>query len=591
MAAKPQSRRSAPPGKTTKTQATPAVGLPPSAGKTGAQIVHDVLLEQGVEVLFGYSGGAILPTFDALHQTPMKLFISRHEQGAGHMADGYARATGKVGTIIATSGPGATNLTTALATAHMDSIPLVALTGQVATAAIGNDAFQEADVVGVTRPVTKYNAMVQDIKDLPRIIREAYHVAQTGRPGPVLVDLPKDIQVATLCNDVAGNGELDLPGYHPRVKGNLRQIRLAAEAINRAERPVLYVGGGVILANASGELRKLARKGNIPVTTTLLGLGAFDEVGDERLSLHMLGMHGSAYANYAVQASDLLIAVGARFDDRVTGRLETFAPHAKIIHIDVDPASISKNVDVDIPLVGDAKLALQNLLPLVEHRERTEWLAQIDDWKKKYPFAYNQREGEILPQYAIDQISQITQGNAIITTGVGQHQMWTAQFYRWRHPRQMITSGGLGTMGFGFPAAIGAAVGCPDRAVIDIDGDGSFLMTCCELATVAEFNIPVKVVILNNHFQGMVRQWQELFFGKRYTAVRMTNPSFAKVAEAFGCKGLDVKDPKDVPDAIRDMLATPGPVVVDMHVAPEENVYPMVAVGKSLHEVEMGGMS
>ncbi len=565
-----------------KTSATPV-------NKKGSQLLIDALIEQGVEYLFGYPGGAILPTFDALYGSPIKFILTRCEQGAGHMADGYSRATGKVGTALVTSGPGATNLTTALATAYMDSIPMVALSGQVATAAIGNDAFQEADVVGVTRPVTKHNVLVKDVRDVPRVIREAYHIARTGRPGPVLVDLPKDVQVGSFAYD--NNGELNLPGYRPRVKGNDRQIRLAAEAINAAERPVLYVGGGVILANASEELRELARRGNIPVTTTLLGLGAIDEVDDSRLALHMLGMHGSAYANYAVQASDLLIAVGARFDDRVTGKLECFAPQAKIIHIDVDPSSISKNVDVDIPVVGDAKAVLVELLPQIEHRPRTAWFEQIEKWKQRYPFQYRTAEGVVKPQQVIDAISRITEGKAIITTGVGQHQMWAAQFYRWRYPRQMITSGGLGTMGYGFPAALGAAVGRPDKTVIDIDGDGSFLMTCNELATAAQYQIPTKVVILNNDFQGMVRQWQELFYEKRYMATPMTNPSFAKVAEAFGCKGLDVKDPKHVDGAIREILDTPGPVVMDVHVEPEENVYPMVAVGKSLHEMEMGGMA
>ena len=590
MATKPQAK---PAAQSASGGVSPIPDVPKAApasfvGKSGAQALLDILVEQGVEVVFGYPGGAILPTFDALYGAPIRFVLTRCEQGAGHMADGYSRATGKVGTTIVTSGPGATNLTTALGTAYMDSIPMVAITGQVATAAIGNDAFQEADVVGVTRPVTKHNILVKNVNDLPRIVREAYHIARTGRPGPVLVDLPKDVQVRLIEN---GNGEMNLPGYRPRSKGNPRQVRMAAEAINAAQRPVLYVGGGVILSGASEELRQLARKAHIPVTTTLLGLGAIDEIADADLALHMLGMHGSAYANYAVQASDCLIAVGARFDDRVTGKLETFAPHAKIIHIDVDPSSISKNVDVDVPVVGDAKAVLAELLPLVEYRERAEWFAQIGVWKQRYPFGYRERPGEILPQQVIDQIGKITESKAIVATGVGQHQMWTAQFYRWRQPRQMITSGGLGTMGYGFPAALGAAIGCPDKLVIDIDGDGSFQMTCNELATAGEYQIPVKVVILNNHFQGMVRQWQELFYQRRYMAVRMANPSFAKVAEAFGCTGLEVRDPKDLPDAIRKMIATPGPVVLDAHVSGEENVYPMVAVGKSLHEMEMGGMA
>ncbi len=583
MAAKPQAAPSAPPQ---PVESTPAVTQP---ARTGARLLLDVLLEEGVDVIFGFSGGAILPTFDVLYDAPIRFFMSRCEQGAGHMADGYARATGKVGTVVVTSGPGATNLTTALATAYMDSIPMVAITGQVATAAIGNDAFQEADVVGVTRPVTKHNVLVKSAEDLPRIIREAYHVARTGRPGPVLVDLPKDVQVKTASG---ANGEMNLPGYRPRIKGNSRQIRLAAEAINASERPVLYVGGGVISSGASAELRQMARKGHIPVTTTLLGMGAIDEVQDADLALNMLGMHGSAYANYAVQASDMLIAVGARFDDRVTGKLETFAPQARIVHIDVDPSSISKNVDVDIPVVGDARSVLQDMLPLIEYRERAGWFEQIARWKAQYPFQYQQGpEGTIKPQHVIRELGRLTGNDAIITTGVGQHQMWAAQFYRWRFPRQMITSGGLGTMGYGFPAAIGACIGVPDRPVIDIDGDGSFLMTCNELATAAEYGLPVKVVILNNHWQGMVRQWQELFFGRRYMASRMVNPSFAKVAEAFGCTGLDVRDVRDLPDAIARMLAVPGPVVMDVHVEPEENVYPMVAVGKSLHEMEMGGMA
>ncbi|MHC4672553.1 MAG: biosynthetic-type acetolactate synthase large subunit [Planctomycetota bacterium] len=558
--------------------------------KSGAQILHDAMVKEGVEVIFGYGGGAIMPTFDTLYQSPIRFILSRHEQGAGHMADGYARATGKVGTALATSGPGATNLATALATANMDSIPMVAITGQVATAAIGNDAFQEADMVGVTRSITKYNILVKDVKELPRVVHEAYHIARTGRPGPVVIDLPKDVQVGQ--TEVDENIEMNLPGYRPRTKGNPRQIRLAAEAINTAEKPVLYVGGGVISSGASEELRQLARKGNIPTTTTLLGLGAFDEVADQKLALHMLGMHGSAYANYAVQAADLLIAVGARFDDRVTGKLETFAPHAEIIHIDVDPSSISKSVVVDIPVVGDAKSVLSDMLELIKPVDRSEWLEQIEQWKKKFPFGYDQKnDGAIKPQYVIDQISQITKGEVIITTGVGQHQMWTAQFFQFRRPRQMISSGGLGTMGYGFPSAVGVAVGCPDQLVIDIDGDGSFLMTCVELATCAQYNIPVKAVILNNQFQGMVRQWQELFFEKRYSHSTMVNPSFSKVAEAFGCKGMEISEPKEVPEAIKELIAHPGPAVLDVHVEREENVYPMVAVGKSLHEMEMGGLS
>jgi len=569
------------------------VGSPSSTSTpktcTGAQAFVDTLLQEGVEVMFGYSGGAILPFFDRLYDAPIRFVLSRHEQGAGHMADGYARATGKVGVCVATSGPGATNLTTALATAYMDSIPVVAFTGQVPTSAIGNDAFQEADVTGVTRPVTKHNVLVSRASDLPRIVKEAFYIARTGRPGPVLVDLPKDVQVAQL--EVPENVEMDLPGYRPRVHGHARQIRLAADHINRAERPVLYVGGGVVLAEASDEVRQLARKGNIPVTTTLLGLGAFDEVGDADLALHMLGMHGSVYANYAVQNCDVLIAVGARFDDRVTGRIETFAPHATIIHIDVDPASISKSVDVDVPVVGDAKKIVSELLGEIERRERSEWFARIDAWRKQYPFSYDSKGTNIKPQYVIEEVCRQTESQAIIATGVGQHQMWAAQYYRWRFARQMITSGGLGTMGFGLPAAIGAQVGQPDRTVVDIDGDGSFTMTLPELATAVEQDLPVKVVILNNSFQGMVRQWQELFFNKRYSATRMQNPDFARLADAFGAKGLRITEKADVPDGVRELLETEGCVVADFHVEPEENVYPMVTVGKSLDEMELGGLA
>jgi len=556
---------------------------------TGAQAVLQGLLEEGVEVMFGYSGGAILPFFDVLDSGAIKFVLSRHEQGAGHMADGYARATGKVGVCVATSGPGATNLTTALATAHMDSVPVVAFTGQVPTSVIGNDAFQEADVTGVTRPVTKYNVLAKRAADLPRIVKEAFHIARTGRPGPVLVDLPKDVQVSSLT--VPDQVEMDLPGYRPRRQGHARQIRLAAEQINAAEHPVFYVGGGVVVAAASPLLRELASKGNIPVTTTLLGLGAIDEVEDDRLALRMLGMHGSVCANYAVQNCDLLIAVGARFDDRVTGRLETFAPQARIIHIDVDPSSISKNVQVDVPVVGDAKLILAELVGLVEPRERREWLEQIGRWQQEYPFSYDRQAASIKPQYVIEEICRQTESQAIICTGVGQHQMWAAQFYRWRFPRQMITSGGLGTMGFGLPSAIGAQMAWPDKTVIDIDGDASFTMTMAELATAVEQRLPVKVVIMNNQWQGMVRQWQELFFQKRYMATRMHNPDFCKLAEAFGAKGRELTDKNDVPEAIGWMLAEEGCVVLDCHIEPEENVYPMVMVGKSLDEMELGGLA
>lgn len=587
MATLPRRKRAQNPASANETSTIRSAAKIEPVTKSGAQWVCDALVDLGVDTIFGYSGGAILPTFDLLANAPIKFVVPRHEQGGGHMADGYARATGKVGVCVVTSGPGATNLVTALGTAYMDSIPLVALTGQVATAVVGNDAFQEADTTGITRPVTKYNLLVKDAKDLPRVIHEAFYIARTGRPGPVLVDLPKDVQVAQSTSPAVF--EMDLPGYKPRVYGHTRQIEIAAEAINNAQRPVIYAGGGVILSGASEYLRQIARKGNIPVTTTLLALGAFDE--NDPLSLHMLGMHGSAYANYAVQSSDLLIAIGARFDDRVTGKLQSFAPLAKIIHIDIDPSSISKNVDVDIPVVGDAKMILEQMVSMIQPANHTPWLNQIAEWKAKHPFHYNRSAGTIKPQHVIEQIFEATRGEAIIATGVGQHQMWAAQYYRWKRPRQMITSGGLGTMGFGLPAAIGAKLGMPDQTVIDIDGDGSFSMTLNELITAVEYQVSVKVVVLNNDFQGMVRQWQEMFYKKRYFSTPMRNPDFAKVAEAMGMKGLSIKHKDEVRDGIEQMLAEPGPALLDVHVDPTENVYPMVSVGKSLHEIEMGNVS
>jgi len=550
--------------------------------KTGAQIVVDTLVDLGVDTMFGYTGGVVLPLFDKLYDAPIRVIIPRHEQGGCHMADAYARASGKVGVVIATSGPGACNLTTGLGTAMMDSIPLVAITGQVRTDLIGNDAFQEADTTGITRPVTKYNSIVKDIKDLERTVREAFFIASTGRPGPVLVDLPVDISVGKYkCNEKA---QLDLPGYRIRVKGHARQISMAAEEINKSERPVLYVGGGVISGNASEELRAFADKAHLPVTMTLLGLGSYDQRRPE--SLDMLGMHGSAYANYAVQECDLLIAVGARFDDRVTGKVATFAPHAKVIHIDVDPSSISKNVHVDIPVVGDAKHVLPELTNEVEHREREAWFTKIAAWKKKYPFRYHRHGTIIKPQYVIDEVCRQTKNDALITTGVGQNQMWTAQFYKFIRPRQLISSGGLGTMGFGLPAAIGAQVAKPDATVIDIDGDHSFNMTMTELATAVQYELPIKVCILNNGFMGMVRQWQELFYGKRYSCSYLKNPNYADVARALGAVGITVDKKDEVPKAIEQMLAEKKPCVVDFHVEREENVWPMVTAGKSLSDMD-----
>lgn len=550
--------------------------------KTGAQIIVDTLIEQGVDTMFGYTGGVVLPLFDRLYDAPIHFINPRHEQGGCHMADAYARASGKVGVMVATSGPGACNLVTGLATAMMDSVPMVALTGQVRTELIGNDAFQEADTTGITRPVTKYNCIVKDIKDLARTIREAFHIASTGRPGPVLIDLPVDVSVAKCSTD--GTTEVDLPGYRVRPKGHAKQISMAAQAINKSKQPVLYVGGGVISANASEELRALAEKAHVPVTMTLLGLGSYDQNKPE--SLDMLGMHGTAYANYAVQECDLLIAVGARFDDRVTGKIDTFAPNAKIIHIDIDPASISKNVRVDIPVVGDAKLILSELVKEVEYHQRKEWFNKIAEWKQKFVLRYDESSSTVKPQYVITELCRQTEGKAIVTTGVGQNQMWVAQFYRFSRPRQLISSGGLGTMGFGLPAAIGAQIAKPKETVIDIDGDHSFNMTLTELATAVEHELPIKVCILNNGYMGMVRQWQELFYGHRYSKTYLKNPEYEAIACAFGAVGITVDKKTDVPKAIKKMLAEKKPCVVDFRVEREENVWPMVPSGKSLDEMD-----
>ena len=552
-----------------------------SSVKSGAQIIVDTLIEQGVDTMFGYTGGVVLPLFDRLYDAPINFIIPRHEQGGCHMADAYARASGKVGVMLATSGPGACNLVTGLATAMMDSTPMVAITGQVRTELIGNDAFQEADTTGVTRPVTKYNCIVKDVKDVARIFREAFYIASTGRQGPVLIDVPVDVEVARF--DTKSPVEMDLPGYRVRTKGHARQISTAAKAINESNQPVLYVGGGVISANAAEELRQLADKAHLPVTTTLLGLGSYDQNRPE--SLDMLGMHGAAYANYAVQECDLLIAVGARFDDRVTGKLKSFAPNAKIIHIDIDPASISKNVHVDIPVVGDAKFILPELVKEVEHRERKQWFKKIAEWKKKFPFSYDRNASTIKPQYVVEELCHQTKGGAIITTGVGQNQMWAAQFYRFSRPRQLISSGGLGTMGFGLPAAIGAQVARPGETVIDIDGDHSFNMTMTELATAVENKLPIKVCILNNGYMGMVRQWQELFYNKRYSKSYLSNPDYATVARAMGAVGITVDKKPDVPKAIKQMLAEKQPCVADFKIEREENVWPMVPAGKSLDEM------
>lgn len=550
--------------------------------KAGAEIIVATLIEQGADTIFGYPGGVVLPLFDRLYDAPIRFIIPRHEQGGCHMADGYARASGKVGVVIATSGPGACNLTTGIANAMMDSVPIVALTGQVRTELIGNDAFQEADTTGVTRSITKHNTIVKDVKELQQTIREAFYIAKTGRPGPVLIDIPVDIEVAK-CQ-MQPLREISLPGYKPQAKGHHRQIKMAAEAINKSEKPVVYVGGGVITANASDELRAFAQKANLPVTMTLLGLGSYDQTRAE--SLDMLGMHGTAYANYAVQECDLLVAVGARFDDRVTGKVKTFAPNAKIIHIDIDPSSISKNVAVGIPVVGDAKYILSELTKEVVHKDRKAWFDKIADWKKRYPLRYDTSSGNIKPQYVIEQLWEATKDGAIIVTGVGQHQMWTAQFYKHTKPRHFITSGGLGTMGFGLPAAIGAQAAKPEALVIDIDGDSSFNMTLTEISTAVQYELPIKVCIINNGYMGMVRQWQELFYSKRYSKSYLKNPEFAAVAQALGAVGITVERKSEVRSAIEKMLKEKKPCVVDFKVEREENVWPMVAAGKSLHEMD-----
>jgi acetolactate synthase-1/2/3 large subunit len=550
--------------------------------KSGAQIIVDALLAHGVETVFGYIGASVLPLFDRLYESPIRFIVPCHEQGGTHMADAYARASGRVGVVIATSGPGACNLVTGLATAMMDSIPLVAVTGQVRTDLIGGDAFQEAPTTGITRAVTKHNSIVTDIKDLAGTIYEAFHIASTGRPGPVLIDVPADIEF----QKHGGNGSirLNLPGYRVQKNGHAKQISEAAQAINRAERPVLLAGGGVITANASEELRELASKANLPVAMTLMGLGSFDQRRPE--SLDMPGMHGTPYANFAIQECDLLIAVGARFDDRVTGKLETFASRARIIHIDIDPSNISKTVPADIPIVGDAKVVLAALAECVEYHERPAWFARIAEWKRRHRVDYDRRASTLKPQYVIEELYRRTDGEAVITTGVGQHQMWAAQFYKFRHPRQLITSGGLGTMGFGLPAAIGAQIARPDAVVVDIDGDHSFNMTMAELSTAVQNELPVKVCILSNGYMGMVRQWQELFYHKRYAYSHLRNPDYTEFARAVGAVGIMVESKDQVGPAIERMLREDKPCVVDFRVDAEENVLPMVPAGKSLDEME-----
>ena len=552
----------------------------------GAKILIESLKREGVKVMFGYPGGSVLPIFDELYEAPIRFILTRHEQAAAHAADGYARATGKVGVCIATSGPGATNLTTGIATSFMDSIPVVAITGQVKTPLIGNDAFQEADVTGITRPITKHNYLVKDVRNLSRIVREAFHIASTGRPGPVVIDIPVDVQ--THETEFNWPEEVEIRSYKPTYFGHPGQIKKAARLIAKSKKPLIYAGGGIIISNAAAELKALAEKLNTPVTMTLLGLGGFP--GTHPLSLGMLGMHGTAFANYAIMNADLVIAIGARFDDRVTGRLDAFAPHAKIIHIDIDPSSISKNVKVDIPIVGDAKHILAQLLEeLNKIPDNKEWLAAIEQWKIKHPLTY--KEGtRIKPQYVIEQIYEATKGDAIIATEVGQNQMWAAQWYKYNKPRRLLSSGGLGTMGYGFPAAIGAKVGCPKRQVFDIAGDGSIQMNIQELATAVTDKIYVKVAILNNGYLGMVRQWQELFYKRRYSYTPLCNPDFVKLAQSYGAMGLRATKNEEVRGTIDKALSTDNVVFIDFQIEPEENVFPMVPAGEAIDRM-IGGMA
>lgn len=569
--------------------------LSKTAARSGAQCVVDGLEHAGCEVVFGYPGGTVLDIFNVLCLSPMHFILSRHEQGAVHMADGYARATGKPGVCLVTSGPGATNTVTGLATANMDGIPMVCLTGQVALSAIGNDAFQEADTIGITRAVTKYNTLVRSADELPAVIAEAFHIATTGNPGPVLIDIPKDIQreLTTMQTPVA----INLRSYTPRVPLDQQAIAQLADAINCAERPLLYVGGGVITANGCEALTQLARKAQIPVTTTLMGLGAFPE--DDPLALRMLGMHGSVIANLAVSQCDLLISLGARFDDRVTGKISEFAPNAKIAHIDIDPSAIGKSVRVDYPILGDAREATESLLPLVDTTAHDTWIAELTTLREKYPLRYPANGTALQPQFVLEQVDRICQGQAVIVTDVGQHQMWATQFIRYKNPRSFISSGGLGTMGFGLPAAIGAQLARPDALVVAITGDGGIQMNAQELVVAVEHNIPIKVIILNNGHLGMVRQWQQMFYNNRYSGVilgqaqRPENeriaakepayrPDFLKLADAHGMNAVRIDKPEEVAPTLARVFADPHPWLIECIVDPEANVLPMVPPGSSV---------
>jgi len=557
---------------------------------SGAEIFIECLKKEGVDVIFGYPGGVVLNIYDVLHQQrEIAHILAKHEQGAVHAADGYARASGKPGVVLVTSGPGATNTVTGIATAYMDSIPLVVFTGQVPMSMIGNDAFQEADIVGITRPCTKHNYLVSDVSKLASVIKEAFHIATTGRKGPVLIDLPKDVSVNK--TDFKYPSKVDLKGYKPTYEGNPQQIKRALQYMKKAERPVFFTGGGVIQSDASSELRALVKKTHIPVASSLMGLGSYP--GEDPLFLGMLGMHGTYCANMSVQNADLIIAVGARFDDRVTGKIATFAPKAAIIHIDIDPTSIKKNVPVDIPIVGDCQNVLKEMGKLaaaesgVQWKKKHEsWIAQIGKWAQEHPMRYRERKGKIAPQYVVEQIYGVTRGDAIVTTEVGQNQMWTAQYYKFKSPRQFLTSGGLGTMGYGFPAAIGAQIACPERTVFDIAGDGSIQMNIQELATAVQHRLPLNIAILNNRFLGMVRQWQQIFYECRYSYTCLSSgPDFVKLAEAYGAAGIRVTRKEDVADAIREAISIKNTVILDFVIDREANVLPMVPPGAAIDEM------
>lgn len=546
------------------------------------------LQEEGVDTIFGFPGGSVIDIYDELVKTDIQHILVRHEQGAVHAADGYARASGRVGVCLVTSGPGATNTVTGIASAYMDSVPLVVLTGQVPTALIGNDAFQEVDIVGITRPCTKHNYLVKDIEDLERTLKEAFHIARSGRPGPVVVDLPKDLVQASI--NPKPLKDLRLKSYNPSYEPNMKQLPKVVKLIKEARRPLIFAGGGVILSGAAGELTALARKIKAPVTTTLMGLGGFP--ASDPLWLGMIGMHGTYRANMSSGECDLMLAVGVRFDDRVTGKTDVFAPGAKIVHIDIDPTSIRKNIPVTVPIVGDCRITLEKLNAILEKEDlgdmeekHRSWLEQIGEWKSTGPLVYHQAE-VIKPQFVVEKLYELTKGEAIITTEVGQNQMWAAQYYHFDRPNCFITSGGLGCMGFGLPAAIGAQIACPDKVVVDIAGDGSIQMNIQEMATAVQYNVPVKIAILNNGYLGMVRQWQELFYNRCYAHTEMSHaPDFVKLAEAYGAVGLRAKKPEEVEAVIKKSLSTPKPVIMDFVVEREECVYPMVPAGEPITEM------